>query len=350
MELRLAAPLTGLALLLCACRAPGFRTMDSAAGAELPRVVPITAADVEAPAGDSHPQEQRAAPAEYRLGAGDVVAIALLDNAGAPDPRADSLRQSDAAPAVSGPISASGTIFFPYAGSVQAAGLTVDELRAAVATRLAAFFNQPQVNVRVLEYRSQRVLVSGQVKAPGLVPVTDLPLTLLEALARSGGPTPEADLESVSITRDAQVRTVSLRTIAGAQDPVLRAGDVVTVPDTLSKKVHVMGEVRLPSTYPMTGGRMTLADALGTAGGIDSTTADPSHIFVFRREQGSTVAYMLDSGNPAGMVLAAHYLLKPQDVVYVAPVSFTNYNRALARFLPTLQALWQTAITSRELR
>ncbi len=90
-------------------------------------------------------------------------------------------------------------------------------------------------------------------------------------------------------------------------------------------------------------GGMTLADALGAAGGIDAITANASMIMVLRREGDSTVAHVLDSRSPAGMVLAASYQLHAQDVVYVAPVRFTDYNRALLQLLPTVQALWDLA-------
>jgi len=123
----------------------------------------------------------------------------------------------------------------------------------------------------------------------------------------------------------------------------------VHVPDARLNRVHVIGEVHQSGSFPMYQRGINLAEALGAAGGNNLATADPGQIFVFRNEAGKPHIYWLDASSPVAMVLATRFALQPQDVVYVASVSLTGYNRALAQILPTIQALWQTTIIEREL-
>ncbi|MDB6106422.1 MAG: polysaccharide biosynthesis/export family protein [Gammaproteobacteria bacterium] len=344
--------------LLPGCQTPGYHSIKEAAPADAAvaqvKIVPILPADLTAQAAGETAQavaetvnSKRVDPehTEYRLGAGDVVSVTVWDHPEFGDlTEEQDLNQVRVLRPTGQLVAADGTIFFPNAGRIHAAGRTTNEVSADITQKLSRYLKNPQVNVHVLTFRSQHVLVGGEVKAPGVIALTDIAPTLLQAIAEAGGPTPVADLEDVTLIRAGQARSVNLRRIMGSgqveEDPFLRDGDVVNLSDTLSKRVHVIGEVRLPSTYPIQRGGMTLADALGVAGGIDPITANASMIMVLRREGDLTVAHVLDSRSPAGMVLAASYQLHPQDVVYVAPVRFTDYNRALLQLLPTLQAVW----------
>ena len=60
-------------------------------------------------------------------------------------------------------VAADGTIFFPFVGRVRAAGKTPSQLREQLAAGLVPYVKNPQVDVRVLAYRSQKVQVTGDV-------------------------------------------------------------------------------------------------------------------------------------------------------------------------------------------
>ena len=69
-----------------------------------------------------------------------------------------------------------GTLFYPYIGNVEAAGKTIEELRSTIARRLTNYIDSPQVDVSILRFGSQRVIVSGAFDTAGEVPVTTAPM------------------------------------------------------------------------------------------------------------------------------------------------------------------------------
>ena len=84
-------------------------------------------------------------------------------------------------------VNSKGRIFFPLIGYVAVAGKTVDRIRNEITEHLKKYIPNPQVNVRVVDYRGQKIYVIGEVKKPGLVPLNDQILTVADALALTGG-------------------------------------------------------------------------------------------------------------------------------------------------------------------
>lgn len=152
-------------------------------------------------------------------------------------------------------VAADGTIFIPFSGRLQVAGKTVGQIRDQVATSLVRFVRNPQVDVRVLSFRSQKVQVTGQVKAPGPLAVSDVPLTLVDAITRSGGTTTDADLQRIRLVRKKQLYVLDANRMLDrgdmSQDVLLRSGDVINVPDRVDSRVFVMGEVKTPAPLSM---------------------------------------------------------------------------------------------------
>ena len=72
---------------------------------------------------------------------------------------------------------------------------------------------------------------------------------------------------------------------------------------------------------------------------MESTTAGGGHgLRTIMRPN----VYELDMSNPGGMLLANQFQLQPRDVIFAAPASFVNFNRALALVLPSLSAITQS--------
>src|SRR3546814_7467749 len=106
-------------------------------------------------------------PGAYRSGAIDLLYITVWDHPELTAPSGPQ-QQLDANGRLVRP---DGTLFYPYIGNIEAAGKTIEELRALIARRLTNYIDSPQVDVSILRFGSQRVVVSGAFDTAGEVPV-----------------------------------------------------------------------------------------------------------------------------------------------------------------------------------
>jgi polysaccharide export outer membrane protein len=118
------------------------------------------------------------------------------------------------------------------------------------------------------------------------------------------------------------------------------------VGDRIRNRVFVIGEVRLQQAKPMNKRRMSLAEALYDAGGLDPLAANAGRIYVIRGDFKAPNIFHLDASSPDAMLLATQFQLKPLDVVFVSANQLSRFNRVMTQILPTVQALYDAAITA----
>lgn len=282
---------------------------------------------------------------EYRLGPGDIISIIVWDHPELTIP-AGSFRTAEQAGTV---VADDGTIFFPYAGVLNVQGKTTSEVRKLLSAKLAKYIEQIQLDVRMVAFRSQQVYVVGEVAKPGIQQVTDIPMTVVEAVNRAGGFTPEADYSRVLLTRRGTTYLVDIQAMydygATAQNALLEHGDIINVADRSFNKIFVLGEVVRPGSQVMNKKRSTLAEALSDAGYISQTTADPRWIYVMRGDTETPELFHLDSRLPDAMLLADRFPLRPRDVVYVDAAAVVRWQRVISNILPTATMLNLTSQT-----
>ncbi|RYF71785.1 MAG: sugar transporter [Comamonadaceae bacterium] len=282
-------------------------------------------------------------PEAYKIGPGDVIAILVFDH---PElvfsgvPAVGGADISSVAPAPGFIVSNTGNLSFPYAGTLKAAGLTIQELEDILLQRLSKVFKNPQLSVRVAAFRSKRAYIEGEVKVPGLQVFTDIPMTLPEAINRAGGLSATGDRSFVTLTRNGRSTRVDLNAMADAGvDPsriLLRNGDMVTVRGRDESKVTVMGEVGIQTGVLMRNGRLSLSDALTEVGGVNLNTSDPRQIYVIRNlPEGGQTVFHLDARTASAIALADGFALKPKDVVFVDPVPLVVFSRVANLILPS---------------
>jgi polysaccharide export outer membrane protein len=283
---------------------------------------------------------------QYRVGPRDVLNITVWGHPELTIP-AGEFRSAEAAGNV---VGEDGTFFYPFAGVVQAAGRTVEEIRKELTQKLSHYIEKVQLDVRVAGYRSQRVYVVGEVTQPGVFLVKDIPLTVLEAINSAGGVNSAADLRNITLTRNDKTYSINLLSLYEggdvAQNVLLQHGDVLNVPDNQFNKVFVLGETAMgrgfgvrPRSVIMNKARMTLVEALAEAGGMDQEVADAARVFVFRTGLGKSEIFHLDAKSPDALILADRFPLQPRDVIYVDRVEGIRWNQIIAQIAPTVQLL-----------
>lgn len=273
-------------------------------------------------------------------------------------------------------VTADGTIFFPSLGRVRVKGMSTVQISQLLTNRLKDQLKNPQIDVRVIQYRSQHVQVTGDVKNPGQLSLIGTPTSVVDAINRAGGANPDADLQRVLVSRGGHVTTIDVAKILSRgdvrQNIILASGDIVNVPDHTQNRVFVMGEVSKPQTLYMNQGQMSLADALATAGSIDVAGSNPRQIIVIRHPdpplaqtenaQGTLedgfkkTSYLpalnrpeifrLDMTQVDAIMLATEFDMKPLDVVYVGTAPAARFNRLLAQILPSAESfylIWSVA-------
>jgi polysaccharide export outer membrane protein len=183
-------------------------------------------------------------------------------------------------------IGSDGFITFPLIDRVAASGLTIVEFQDRLRAKLAdGYLRNPQVRVEVEQYKSQFVIVGGEVRLPGKVPMTGV-MTLPEALAAAGSPTSSASNE-VIVTHAARpipdgtlpekradsihVNLKDLQLGKTGQNLFLQDGDTVFVPK--AQTFYITGFVRNPGALVWETG-MTVQQAIALAGGLTDRGSD----------------------------------------------------------------------------
>lgn len=248
-----------------------------------------------------------ASNSSFTLGPGDVLRISV--------PMIPQLRDRKVR------VSEDDTVALPLLGEIKVAGMTEQDLRQELASRLGRYMYNPQVEVYLQTPENRVVSVLGAVKAPGRYLVASRSDTVMTLLSRAGGTTesagsqillflpPSAASHETAIT-DAPVgvgayhlarrdATVSADGVTDSRSPAVeqvmlmeneqgapmvistagperylempvRSGDVLFVPAAGS--VSVQGWVDKPGLFPITPG-MTVLGSVAAAGGALFTSS-----------------------------------------------------------------------------
>jgi len=282
---------------------------------------------------------------DYVLGVGDVLSIGVWDHPELTIPAAvqrtaefDGFR-----------IQADGTITYAYAANLPAAGKTIRQLHDLLVKKLSQVIEKPQIDLKVVGFKSQRAYVTGEVKSPGVLPISELPLTLIDAINLAGGLSERADWNTVNFTSNNVTETIKLDDFYTkgdiTQNRLLKDGDIIHVNRTDNQKVFVLGDVSKAGSIEITRYGLSLAEALSDVGGLDEETANANGIFVLRKrpinDEGVIAdVYQLHAQNVVALVLADQFKLQPRDIVYVTTAPVARWNRLISQFIPTIQAAY----------
>lgn len=195
-------------------------------------------------------------------------------------------------------VDTDGSITFPYLQRVPLAGLTLADAQTKIAQMLqGGYLRNPQVRVEVDQFKSRRVMVSGEVRIPGPVTMAGTTMTLLEALAAAGSPTQNASNDVIVVhpakpgEKPSTPITVSRKDLElGRADVTLQDGDLINVP--IAKRFFISGFVKNPGSYVLDTG-MTVSQAIVLAGGL-SDRGSERRMKVTRTLNGKIVELPID--------------------------------------------------------
>lgn len=202
------------------------------------------------------------APSDYKIGPEDVLTIITRDM---PEASGDFMVRPD------------GTLSFPIAGAVKAAGLTPDELQAKLQEALKKELRDPVVTVNVKQMRINRIYILGIVSKPGLYDFKP-GWRLTELIASAGGLAmmPER-LTAVIFRQDQPNKTIKMKDLfvdgKDEMNVALQPSDVVNIRSEATIRINVVGQVQHPGQMDIQDGQGA-AEAVAAAGGqIEGSSA-----------------------------------------------------------------------------
>jgi len=279
----------------------------------------------------------------YRIGVQDVISITVYEH-----------EKLDVTQSV-GP---DGTISVLPGGEIEAAGLTLKQLRARVAERISRLVRDPLLNIVITEYGSQpllivdpivnvvvtefnsrRVSILGAVDTPGILKLRS-DVTLVEAISQAGGLSADADLQKSMLFRGQELLPVSFERLFRqgdmSQNVTLEPNDAIFVASTRFNKIYVIGEVRNPGTITWEGS-LNLVEAVTTAGGF-TEDASPSRVLVIKDGLVEPTLHLVDAGRILGEGAIENNMdLESGDIVFVPVSDFATAERYLDAALKVLR-------------
>lgn len=283
---------------------------------------------------------------DVTIGIGDIVSVTVFEAAagGLFIPREAGTRSGNFVEIPRQQVDQSGSINVPYAGTIKVAGQTARAVGNTIRDRIKDRAIDPQAVVSVAEQRGNQISVLGDVGAPLRFAIDPGGIRVLGAIARAGGPKSPAYETVVSVKRNGRIaKQMMSDVIKNPQaDVFLSPGDVVY----LSREPRffiVLGSTPSPGSiggsnnrrFTFENDRMTLAEALAKAGGLDGGRADSKSVYVLRAESRtmlekagvdtSTLAgarvptvYTVDFSKADGLFLADLFNVRDRDVIFVS--------------------------------
>lgn len=251
-------------------------------------------------------------------------------------------------------VDGQGYIFVPYAGRIKAAGQTPEGLRLAITRKLDTQTPDPQVSVQRLAGDGSTVSVSGAIGAQGVFPIERPNRTLSGMIATAGGVVINPESAIIRVTRGGETGQIWLQDLYAnpAMDIALRPGDKIVVEED-TRNFVALGATGAQSLVPFETQNLSAIEAIAIVGGLNSSLADPTGVFVFRNEPAEIAnavlgrtdlvgdqrfAYVLDLTQPTGMFEARDFLIRDGDTVYVTEAPFVQWTKTLSAITGTTGA------------
>ena len=305
------------------------------------------------------------------VGVGDVITISIFEAApgGLFTPaQAAGARPGNFVDLPAQAVDQKGNIAIPYAGEIPAAARTLPEIQDAIVARLRNRAIEPQVVARLTEQHSSIVSILGDVNTPGVQPLNSVGERMLAMIARAGGPKFEAIESYVTLQRDGRrVKVLLARIVHDPSENIfIRPNDVIFItreaPTFTALGALNQNIFGFNSEIAFDVETLTLAQAIGKAGGLNDNFSDPGEVYVYRHEDRQSLQklgvdasrfitesvptiYHINLRDPSGMLLASAFQMRTKDVMYVANAKVVDYYKFLTLINNTTNTVANTANT-----
>ncbi len=282
---------------------------------------------------------------------GDTLSVAIWENV------EDGILATAGAPAALEEVQVDGAgfIFIPYAGRIRAAGNNPEAIRRIITEKLESQTPDPQVMVQRLAGDGSTVTITGAVGGQGVYPIERPTRKLNAMLARAGGVTISPEIARVKIIRGSKIGEIWFQDLFDnpSYDIALRAGDRILVEED-TRSFTALGATGTQNRVRFETQTLSALEAIAQVGGLSTSTADPTGVFVFRNEAaeianqvlGRTdlvgaqrMVYVLNLTEPNGMFMARDFVIRDGDTVYVTEAPYVQWTKVLTAVTGTIGAV-----------
>ena len=299
----------------------------------------------------------RRTPKELRFGVGDIVGVSIFESSsgGLFIPPEASVRPGNFIDLRNQPVNTKGYISIPYAAKkILAKDKTPDEVEDEIIDALKDRALDPQAVVTLVEQRTSLISVLGDVNNPSRFPATPEGERLLDVLTRAGGPKSPGFDEWVIVERDKK------RGLAPFGALIYEPSNNIWIHphDTIymyrePQTFVVFGASGTQGLFPFDAWRLSLAEAMAKAGGLQDLQADPASVFLYRGETRELAArlgvncdrfkgpiipivYQINLRDPAGYFLTTRFQMRNKDVIYASNSTTVDAAKAMTFFRLTM--------------
>lgn len=280
----------------------------------------------------------RSDPTEIRFGVGDVVSVTIFEAAagGLFIPLEAGVRPGNFVTIPNQNVDHNGFISVPYAGAIRAKGRTPAEVQQAIVDALKNRAIEPQAVVALIDQRTSLISVLGEVNAPARFPANAAGERILDAITRAGGPKGQGFDTWVMLERGGRRTTVPFGQLVyePSNNIFVQPNDTIYVYREPQNFV-AFGASGAQGQFNFDAWRISLAEGVAKAGGLNDSSADPASVFLYRGEMREVaqrlgidtrrfpgdivpVIYNVNFRDPSGFFMATKFQMRAKDVVFIS--------------------------------
>jgi polysaccharide export outer membrane protein len=296
-------------------------------------------------------------PREFRFGVGDIVSVTIFEAAagGLFIPVEAGTRPGNFVSLPNQAVDNNGNISVPYAGVLRAKGRTQVEVQQEIVDALKNRAIEPQAVVALIDQRTSLISVLGEVNRPDRFPASAAGERLLDAITRAGGPRSQGFDTWVMLEREGHRAGAPFGALISqpAENIYAHPGDTIYVYSEPQTFV-AFGAAGAQGQFKFDAWRISLAEAVAKAGGLNDALADPAYVLLYRGETREVaerlgidcspypgpvipVIYNLNLRDPAGYFLATSFEIRNKDVIYTSSAVAVETTKFLV-YLRTIMA------------